>query len=384
MKKKRGRTLFLIFFLPVFFFALSCSSLPSLPDAEIPAEVVVISDEPEGSADSEELFFPEVAADEEAAADEEPAMDDTPDVRGRAEEALAYLDTPVNPDLPEPDYAIPEPEPAVAEAEPLPGENEPIEPAAEVADETEYEAPSPQEDVLTEEIVVEEPPPVPSPPAILRPVREIAAAPPLPVPPNPLPMQPARVPPNETKMPGDTPLPTRTMQVALGENAEVPLVGSGWVYLGEADSQSGLAYRQRRASADGQTFVFRPESTGSYRLTFKKQDLIRGTETSEIVEVAVVEKNKPDEPAAEPTMVDTPVADAETPGPPVLARAIPDTNDTALWNRGQELEAPGPNRDIKGALTAYKTLVRDYPQSEYYTDSQKRIAYIERYFVNIR
>jgi hypothetical protein len=375
MKKNCGRTPPMIFLLPVFFFTLSCSSLPSIPDAEIPAEVVVIPDEPADPADNEELFLPETVI------NEEPAADDTPDAWGRAEETLAYLDTPVNPDLPEPGYVIPEPEPAAA-TEPPPDE---IEPAAEAAVETEDDVSGPPEDAATEEIVAEEPPP---PPALLRPVRETAAAlpprEPLPVPPSPLPMQPARVPPNETKRQDDS--PSRTIQAVLGENAEVPLPGSGWVYLGEADGQNGLAYRQRRASADGQTFVFRPENTGSYRLKFRKQDLIRGTETSEIVEVAVIEKSTPDEPAAGPAIAvtDTPIADMETAHPPAIALAIADADDTALWNRGQELEAPGPNRDIKGALTAYKALVRDYPQSEYYTGSQKRIAYIERYFVNIR
>jgi hypothetical protein len=384
MKKKCGRTPSMIFLIPAFFFALSCSSLPSLPDAEIPAEVVVIPDEPADPADNEVLFLPETVI------DEEPAADETPDAWGRAEETLAYLDTPVNPDLPEPGYVIPEPEP-VAATEPPPNE---IEPAAEVAVETEDDVSEPPEDVATEEIVVEASPPVPPPPALLRPVRETAAAlpprEPLSMPPGSLPMQPARIPPNETKRQDDT--PSRTIQAVLGENAEVPLPGSGWVYLGEADSQSGLAYRQRRVSADGQTFVFRPENIGSYRLKFRKQDLIRGTETSEIVEVAVIEKNTSDKSTIGPTIAvtDTPIADAETappdspPDPSAIALAIADTNDTALWNRGQELEAPGPNRDIKGALTAYKTLVRDYPQSEYYTGSQKRIAYIERYFVNIR
>jgi hypothetical protein len=382
MKKNCGRMPSMIFLCPMFFFTLGCSSLPSLPGDEIPAEVVTFLDEPADSADSEELLLPETVIDKEPVADE---ADDTPDAQRRAEETLAYLDTPVNPDLPEPRYVIPKPEPVVAETEPPPNE---IEPAAEVADETEGDVSEPPEDAAAEEIVAEEPPP----PLFLQPVQETAAPvpprKPLPVPPSPLPMQPARIPSNETEKQTDT--PSRTMQAVLGENAEIPLSGSGWVYLGEADSQSGLEYRQRRASADGQTFVFRPENIGSYRLKFRKQDLIRGTETSEIVEVAVIEKSAPDKPADGPTIavIDTPIADAETAPDspldlPAIALAIADTNDTALWNRGQELEASGPNRNIKEALTAYKTLVRDYPQSEYYTGSQKRIAYIERYFVNI-
>ncbi|MDR1231493.1 MAG: hypothetical protein LBK61_08850 [Spirochaetaceae bacterium] len=414
MKIKRRHAPFAFSLFLVFFFALSCSSLPSIPDmqipaetespteAESPAETVNPPDDPPDLTD--EVFLPETAMDEDLEADE--TDDDIPEIWRRAEEMLAYLESPLNLDLPEPVYVIPEPEPVVAEAEPL-SEDEPaeplesIEPAVEVADATGDE----EEDSGPEEDVAEEPPPVPpSPPVVLRPVREVAAVPPprepVSVPPSPLPALPARVPPNETKPQNDATTPTRTVQATLGENAEIPLPGSGWVYLGEVDDQSGLAYRQRRASAEGQVFVFRPESIGSYRLKFTKQDLLRGTETSEIVEVAVVEKNTPEESAAVPSTaptvappVETETAPPEPPSPPLMAEAADTappvafataiTDDTALWNRGQELEAPGPNRDMKGALAAYKSLVQDYPQSGYYTDSQKRIAYIERFFVNI-
>jgi hypothetical protein len=445
VKIKRRLAPFAFLLLPVFFFASGCSSLPSLPDAEIRVE----DESPADAEDTEVVPAPETALDAEPEAAEE--EDGPPEIWIRPEETLAYLNSPLNLDLPEPEYMLPEPE--LAEAEPpLPADEppepvastasaepveptestestesieptEPIEPAAAVADGAEGgdgDA-APPEDVAAavadgaeggdgdaappEEVAEEEPPPVP--PAILRPVREIAAAPPrrepVPVPPSPLPVLPARVPSTETKPQNEAAAPTRTVQATLGENAEVPLPGSGWVYLGEADNQSGLAYRQRRASAEGQIFVFRPESAGSYWLKFKKQDLLRGTETNEIVEVAVAERNTPEEPAVVPATVpaiaaaDTPpaatepvspespppmVAAASTAPPAAAAPAVPD--DAALWNRGQELEAPGPNRDMKGALAAYKALVQDYPQSEYYTGSQRRIAFIERFFVNIR
>jgi hypothetical protein len=189
----------------------------------------------------------------------------------------------------------------------------------------------------------------------------------------------------------------------LGETVEVPLPGSGWVYLGEASERKGLPYQRRRVSADGQVFVFRPETAGSYRLTFKKQDLLRGTDTDAVIEVAVVSPADTEKPASKepapllasalvppsgaefvPGEGDTPVEPPPTApvdeDPPVTAAMI---DDAVLWNRGRELEAPGANRDMKGALAAYKALMRDYPQSEYYAGSQKRVAYIERFFVNI-
>jgi hypothetical protein len=420
VKIKRRHAPFAFLLFTVFFVASGCASLPTMPDGEIPpevespAETVSRPEEPPDFID--EVLLPETGIDEDLAVSG--TDDDVPEIWIRAEELLAYLDSPLDLDLPEPEYVILEP--SLAEAEP-PVADEPLDPAdstgsAESAESTEtietIESIKPAAEVAEEtgdgdsepaEVVAEEEPPVP--PAILRPVREVAAAPrrePVPVPPSPLPVLPARVPPNETKPQSEAVTPTRTVQATLGENAEVPLPGSGWVYLGEADNQSGLAYRQRRASAEGQVFVFRPESAGSYRLRFRKQDLLRGTETSEIVEVAVVEKNAPatpEEPAAIPAIAapDTPspetetappespplMADADdTASPAAFATAVPD--DAALWNRGQALEAPGPNRDMKGALAAYETLVRDYPQSEYYTGSQRRIAYIERFFVNIR
>jgi hypothetical protein len=378
-----------ILLFPVLLFTLSCSSLQSVPDWEIPAEVVSPHDEPADSPENEVLLLPETVMDEEPGAAEE--NDDSPEIWRRTEETLAYLDTPVKPDLPEPEYAIPEP-PALAETEEPPPDAElPIEPAAEVAEKGEDEIP-PAEDTVTEEL---SPPSPPLPPATLRPVQEVAALPPprnpVQVPPKPLPMQPARV---EPAQHGGTPV--RTIQAVPGENAEIPLAGSGWVYLGEENGQSGLAYRQRYTSADGQVFVFRPEAGGVYRLTFKKQDLLHGTEANEIVTVTVAEKKTAAEPVSElssklddePAIAAAPADDGapipvDIPPEPQTIEAAPVlADDAALWDRARELES-GPGRDIKGALAAYKTLVRDYPLSGYYADSQKRIAYIERFFVNI-
>jgi hypothetical protein len=399
-------------------------------------------------------YLPEIAEQEEPEAngDGDGGEDDIPDILKRVEEMLAYLDSPVNPDLPEPVYALPEPEAdenaeaavsvdaeavieiAEAGAEILPAEEESPDPVE--LEETVLADGTGSEDEAVEP--VEEAPPVP--PAMLRPPKEIASAPqrrespalPLSV----LPMLPTRIPASETfivtERQSEKVSPIQTIQVVLGENVEVVLSGSGWVYLGEADGQRGISYQRRRISDEGQVFVLRAEAIGFYQLQFKKQDLLRGVDTDEIVEVTVVEKGSPGgglaantetvpavqpsvqmaaEPAAPPAVeTKSPAGEGDAIGEnmaaesatPIVPAAEPSvavseddtassvvaapavTGDETLWNRGQALEVPGPDRDIKGALSAYKTLVRDYPQSEYYTESQKRIAYIERFFVNIR
>jgi TolA-binding protein len=59
-------------------------------------------------------------------------------------------------------------------------------------------------------------------------------------------------------------------------------------------------------------------------------------------------------------------------------------SDEAWWLYGQLLESAGPGRDIRGALEYYRRLVREYPQSPRCDDARKRIAYLERFYFNIR
>jgi tetratricopeptide (TPR) repeat protein len=62
----------------------------------------------------------------------------------------------------------------------------------------------------------------------------------------------------------------------------------------------------------------------------------------------------------------------------------PSGSDEAWWLYGQFYEASGPSRDIRTALDYYRRLVREYPQSRHYNDARRRIAYLERYYINIR
>jgi hypothetical protein len=63
---------------------------------------------------------------------------------------------------------------------------------------------------------------------------------------------------------------------------------------------------------------------------------------------------------------------------------FPAGSDEAWWLYGQLLEANGPERDIRAALDYYRRLVREYPQSPRYDDARRRIAYLERFYLNIR
>ncbi len=63
---------------------------------------------------------------------------------------------------------------------------------------------------------------------------------------------------------------------------------------------------------------------------------------------------------------------------------LPGGSDEAWWLYGQALESPGSRRDVKGAIDWYRRLMREFPQSQRYEEARKRVAYLERYFLNIR
>jgi hypothetical protein len=62
----------------------------------------------------------------------------------------------------------------------------------------------------------------------------------------------------------------------------------------------------------------------------------------------------------------------------------PSGSDEAFWLLGRFYEANSPSRDIRTSLDCYNRLVDEYPQSRRYADAIARIAYLERYYLNIR
>jgi len=62
----------------------------------------------------------------------------------------------------------------------------------------------------------------------------------------------------------------------------------------------------------------------------------------------------------------------------------PFDNAEAIWLRAQLLEANSPARDIRQSLEYYHRLVWEFPQSIRVPEARRRIAFLERFFFNIR
>jgi hypothetical protein len=62
----------------------------------------------------------------------------------------------------------------------------------------------------------------------------------------------------------------------------------------------------------------------------------------------------------------------------------PGGSDEVYWQLGQYYEANSPSRNILLSLDYYRRLVNEYPQSKYFNDARRRIAYLERYYINIQ
>jgi hypothetical protein len=62
----------------------------------------------------------------------------------------------------------------------------------------------------------------------------------------------------------------------------------------------------------------------------------------------------------------------------------PDGSDELYWLYGQFYEANTTHRNIKLSLDYYRRLVDEYPQSRRYNDARRRIAYLERFYINIQ
>lgn len=62
----------------------------------------------------------------------------------------------------------------------------------------------------------------------------------------------------------------------------------------------------------------------------------------------------------------------------------PEGSDELYWLYGQFYEANTPSRDILLSLDYYRRIINEYPQSLRYNDARRRIAYLERFYINIQ
>jgi TolA-binding protein len=215
----------------------------------------------------------------------------------------------------------------------------------------------------------------------------------------------------------------------VGQSIEIPFRGNGWVYLGEQENRQGMVYHSRRNELDGQKYVFRADSVGTYTLKFYRQDFIEDYIINEYVQVIVsenpviagtnrtqpVERDRAEsgssraetagssQAAAQDSIAGAASSvaradylqqakDAYTAGsfPEVITlldqfrELYPAGTDEAWWLYAQSFEANSPSRNIRSALDYYRRLIQEYPQSPRGSEAQRRIAYLERYYFNIR
>lgn len=58
--------------------------------------------------------------------------------------------------------------------------------------------------------------------------------------------------------------------------------------------------------------------------------------------------------------------------------------DEGLFLQGQIFEQDGSTKNIKEAISTYKSIVDNYPDSYYWDDANKRIIYLNRFYIQIR
>jgi hypothetical protein len=68
----------------------------------------------------------------------------------------------------------------------------------------------------------------------------------------------------------------------------------------------------------------------------------------------------------------------------LLKASQPPLDDEAWWLYGQSFEANSPARNIKAALDAYRHITSDFPQSARYDAALGRMAYLNKFYFDIR
>ena len=129
----------------------------------------------------------------------------------------------------------------------------------------------------------------PQPPPFLRPPEQETPITPreqITLPIEPLPEQPARI----LASPSEEVIAfSRIVRATVGQLVEIPFYGTGWVFLGEIGARRGITFDSRRLDDEGQSFIFRTETPGTYILRFYRQDFIRDFVINDHVQVIISE-----------------------------------------------------------------------------------------------
>ena len=134
----------------------------------------------------------------------------------------------------------------------------------------------------------------------------------------------------------------------------------------------------------GSTPVYDPQSAGSLPVQTQPENLQQGAPQTDVLQTAAE--------SIAPNELIQRVREALDRGNISSAISLldqylayyPGGSDEALWLLGQAYEANSANRNILLSLGYYRRLVNEYPQSGRFEDARRRIAYLERFYINIR
>lgn len=237
----------------------------------------------------------------------------------------------------------------------------------------------------------------------------------------------------------------RSMVMNNNQKLLVSFPGTGWIYLGDEYNSDILIFDKRDIYEDGTDFTLKSNNSGTALLHFFKQDLLTNEPINDYLLVTVNPKKGKLETIEAPEFTysdfeeeiqdeyyeeeyfdygiieDEPEVmfftddsftfieeNIDTKEVLDLGQAFLDDEmyiealdqidyyftilgdetdeytDYALFMKGQLLEKNTPIRNIKESLTAYKTLVENYPDSKYWNQAKERAVYLERFYFSVR
>ncbi|MFI3257417.1 MAG: hypothetical protein R3Y36_03875, partial [Spirochaetales bacterium] len=221
-------------------------------------------------------------------------------------------------------------------------------------------------------------------------------------------------------------IPSRSITIFDGDQAEILLPGQNWIYLGEVESGNpkviGFSNRLTAAATDT-LFIFRGENVGTALLHFYKQDILGNTYIDEYIEIIVEqyddtwgfnEYEYADGVSSEPEVLfaedyiieENASAGLDSSAEELLIQAQTaydeqryadsialldeytmssvDSLDKVLFLYGQNYEAGSDQKNIRQALDMYQRIVDSFPSSSLWDEAQKRSTYIKRFYFSIR
>ena len=237
----------------------------------------------------------------------------------------------------------------------------------------------------------------------------------------------------------------RSMVMNNNQKLLVSFPGTGWIYLGDEYNSDILIFDKRDIYEDGTDFTLKSNNSGTALLHFFKQDLLTNEPINDYLLVTVNPKKGKLETIEAPeftysdfeeeiqdeyyeeeyfdygiiedepevmfftddsfTFIDENIDTKEVLDLgqaflddemyiealdqidyyfTILGDETDEYTDYALFMKGQLLEKNTPIRNIKESLTAYKTLVENFPDSNYWNQAKERAVYLERFYFSVR